>query len=442
MKRQLLKLTSRLLIKNEISFLSDSISDYKILEDFLEKEYRDSPEVIEQLKKDKDPEQQIKSSLQTAIRIGGYNPFKILIIFNSLIKKLNSITQLPTRYDSKKSYELISRIIPRLKEILPKDERENFPNFATIPNGNIGAMAINLSKIHNKFLLFDSHFFLYCHLFTKAFLGIFDWEESRRLKGILPINQSYFLNQILLDPDKTLFNFIDIINCYCVVENLAKTSPWWNSKIHESMLEDVRDEMELFVLAHEYSHVNLGHLQNSLGINSTNFESIEELDLNESQTKELDADLYGFILVTKIMEHENKLKGNPIRYMGIMLFFIASSILSKVQHLIIVENMNNYNGGGGESHPPFQYRKLNLISFIIDTTEDKEERNQILSLLRTLEDIEETLWVNLLPRFKAVLYEQRKWPHDKIFNEIEEEVQEAIDHMLKKKKEFTKEKVY
>jgi hypothetical protein len=202
--------------------------------------------------------------------------------------------------------------------------------------------------------------------------------------------------RIEIDPE-VADRFADIVVTYAVTGSLAETD--FNDllpPVYTTFAELLSTSVQYFVLAHEYAHILLGHLDTTPACKGV-LPAAEAEALAYSWRQEFDADWLGAVLsINALIEHRNR--DVFIGFSGIGLFFDALDVMDRAVALLQTGDENARQLG---SHPPSDLRKQRLRSLLPQMAEDDPaDAGRVRAALKVTEDQEEIirlLWEHTRP---------------------------------------------
>ena len=297
--------------------------------------------------------------------------------------------QLPTRYDSPTQYRLLDGLVTRIKEALKSLEIEvkEFPHYACIPTGLVNARAVLLPTVARPFLLFDSELFLYCHLFAKSFASCLP--VIGRAKHISLSIEPDQVEQRLRGTPKLAERFRDLLHTYATTGATSQSKQYDPESDYVRMMDILRDGMELFVVGHEFGHVQAGHLSeliSQFGLNS------DELAVsNESHRQEHEADLVGLLLTLQAMASSGY--DAALSYVGVELFFISLEFAARSRHIVQHGSESGYAETSSETHPSNSERRAFLRESLSLFIKDEAQVRRSQDMAARYGEIADLLWV-------------------------------------------------
>lgn len=304
-----------------MKYLSDTIQDYRALEDFIA-----SGAVGELLHRERNAVFHVPE-FQTR-----YSPIARGILKHFSIDETQMPVlpeTLPTRFDNPFSYRITESLVKRLKKTCRAIgiETEDFPLFASIPTGVVNAYAANVPGSANKFLLFDSQVFFFCNLWAKA---------VATAHPILAVGESVSTSTDInlvrqhLDRDPEPVVRLKELLYASLNSSPSNAPPYLAHKHHDPLITLLRDSMELFIVAHEFGHVYAGHLGPLLAAIPRSAEGLMEA-ASDAQRMEYEADVIALYLTMQCMADMGF--DAPLSSIGPHLFFSGLDLLaSQDQH--------------------------------------------------------------------------------------------------------------
>lgn len=147
--------------------------------------------------------------------------------------------------------------------------------------------------------------------------------------------------------------------------------------------------MELFIMGHEYSHIRLGHVDETKTVKSSKIPDVEEFAYSWNQ--EYEADRYGALLAIEAMRRLGY--NDSVDYIGADLSLIGFHILSCAERTIETgQEVDVSYDDRSESHPSSNDRRKALTSLLTNQLGKNE-----ISGIHQVEVIIEKLWSDICP---------------------------------------------
>ncbi len=371
----------------KITYLSDSNSDFRCLEDYLSRRKFGKLHDQDVYGAHHNVELMRRFYESVASRLGLAN--------SKFVDSFPTTITLPTRYESPLNYQLLHKLVEQIKNGAKFYEinTANFPYYSSIPTGLVNAQAVNLPCSKHSFLLFDSQLFLYCHLFAKAFaLCIPVVEEGSGYR--FSVDSEEIAARVEKFPE-CIDRLIDLLAALDETEMPGHAKPYIPDMAHSNLGAVFREGMELFVVAHEFGHVYADHLSSILPRVSFPAQSLD--DNNSSHIQEYEADAIGLLLAVTAQARNGF--DLALSYVGTELFFHALEMQEKFSHLMTHGTDENYVGASSETHPSHFARRMTLRGGLRQFFENREDCDAALGLAHQYEEIVNTLWQAVQRRF-------------------------------------------
>lgn len=167
---------------------------------------------------------------------------------------------------------------------------------------------------------------------------------------------------------------LELYTAYIVGRRPTDAKQYWPSPEATHLSNILRDCMELFILGHEYGHLQANHLQTE-SVRFAFGDTEADIELcKRSLMQEAAADWFGFVTLIELM---NKRRFDPFfPAMAVALFFAAlSTVMDMVVHLVSPDaqepepgqELNRFAQHGG-SHPPGLVR-IALLARALEQTD-------------------------------------------------------------------------
>ncbi len=265
-----------------------------------------------------------------------------------ITKQYSNSNLIPTRYDNRIMLGTLNLLIKRLKVSAKrlKFKKVKLPRHSILATGDINAFAYK-PPTGGEFILFDSDFFVFCHLYIKA-LCIYS-----------PSIESLITNQAIPSLTKTSYSrmegvrrMYDLLYKYVEHDDPLKAIPYPVPEELESIIATIRDALELFIVSHEFGHLYGEHFD------ASKVQELKEMlgtDISNNHLKELDADYYGTILSMNDTMDAHKSPG--LAAIPPILFFEALEFRSKFEYLLKNNSLDGYESTSSSTHPSNKIRQ-------------------------------------------------------------------------------------
>lgn len=368
------------------TYLSDTNSDYKCLENYLSNgEFGKLP--------DKESHTLQHDGLNNAailelVRQG--NPeFVSLDSNNEVLNGINDLLDahaLPTRYDAPTSFHLLDSLVKTLRNTVERldIDTKNFPLHATVPTGMINAMVVDLPCSSTPFLLFDSQLFTFCNLISKIYAQCLFPAAGTNFVSVDTIKQT-----IANDPGIAL-RLTGLLDALVRNGRPGTSKPFPVDPRTVRLAHDLCRGMELFIVAHEFGHVYAGHLDTP---NSKLHMSEARSEIPSSHRKEYEADYAALIFTTHALEHEQwdfwQINAS------IKLFFSTLDLINRYADYITNGPNRKFTSKESETHPSNENRKKSIDIAIGELEIPAEQRNLASHHGILIEEATQLLWASI-----------------------------------------------
>jgi len=370
---------------SNIQYLSDTDSDYRMLEEYL------ATGEFGELE-----DQAVYASMTN-------NPTNMAAIFKVVAAKiglkesdyaglLSQTIVLPTRFENPSAYRIVDMLVVAIKNAAKKIgvDVSSFPSYSSIPTGLVNAQAVSFEGATKKFLLFDSQLFHYCNLYAKAF------------SLCLPVKGAgegftFDLDLVSIEHHVKQFpecvkRFVQLLNAMCETGKPGHAEQYFPDDKYLGISSLFRSGMELFVVGHEFGHVYAKHLGEMIAMQSKAM--IGGANLSEEHRQEFEADAIGLIL----MCHAQAEKGYDasLAYIGAELFFHALEMENRFRHALKTGRDAEYTSLPSETHPSHEARRLMLRKHLPSLLDSEAQVNSVLAFAEKYENIVSIIWKEVL----------------------------------------------
>lgn len=310
------------------------------------------------------------------------------------LKEKESV-EMPTDMQGIWQYIIIKGLTDRVLKILSKQNiniKEKIV-IGTLPTGEVNAVAIQVPS-GGFIVALNDGIFLFIHLLAKAVTSFFPFKkEEGKLLSFSTDEKD--INRSLETNRKGHIRFVDVLFSYLVLGD-ARNAEQYFQKTEQRILTDViRNTAEMFIIAHEYSHVILEHSTPAKSLTKTLFHQVKVKKIIRSWKDELNADN----LALQIVLAHNSEQGLDLALsnIGIDFFF---SCLEIVEQAIGISSI--------ASHPSVTIRRECIREWIKETFPERSK--SCLGLAMDFQKLIEELWKINKASFekKASAYESFK----------------------------------
>jgi len=325
-----------------------------------------------------------------------------------VMQKIYSDVKLPTKYENPGFYIVMKDLVRDLEKGMKsirfsKGEtelklNEIFPNvskplFGTMPTGNVNALSRYFDQSDEYLVIFDDELFMYCNLISKVIARAMPVTNKEK-KAISFSNQPEDIKKTIEQNKIILERFKDLVVSYLMKGRPSRAKQYHLENPYGYLSDNLRDGMETFVLAHEYGHIFLGHLNNT----ETTATALAEENAKKiifSWNQELEADTFAITMTLAAMQ--NKGWDIPLSYWGGELLFSSFEIIEKSLAILKYGHDDFYwsggvKGGSVGTHPPGETRRKNLREFML-----KKFDKHSIALGKSAEEAVQILWNETKP---------------------------------------------
>ncbi len=344
------------------------------------------------------PSEELKNSATKKIIGQMKQSLGIDLDFFQLKNYFNDISDIPTKYQSPSNYALLRILVKKIEKVtqehsdtlkkLYKINLVKFPIYGSIPMGDFSAQVVGCGTESEILMLFCEGLFGMANLVCKAVAQCFPETNTDDNQSSFSINIDNVKD--LIKKDKTaMARFTDIILAYSFKHNPYCAKQYIIDRERFRLVELLRNAFEIFVVAHEYAHLCLGHISKESTKRKTDISNDYDRVIY-SWAEELSADLLA-AQITVLSADDPAL--------GMAGIWICFDVMDTLDTLYINDNDERSILQQYSTHPPAQIRKDNIknaienkdcfplletIDFIF--SEFNQFSNRMLQILKTLAD--------------------------------------------------------
>lgn len=306
--------------------------------------------------------------------------------YNRYIEKVNCITeyQNPRQYDTIKKYiDLIDEI---KNDVLDSEKITNrqIPIWGTVNMYQFSAQILPPQDSIGNIILLSSGVMTYALLISKIITKSFPITRNNGEMSI-EIDTDAIISNVEENPEIKL-RFVDLMMSYLLTGQPVKARQYMMERFLNYIATPIIVGFECFIVAHEYSHYLLGHLDkkiyNTEQVISSNLK-VEEIIHNWED--EISADTLGIKLAVKAIE-----KSQLNRDLGLIGIFVCFKSFDLFERLNSISRDDNMEGAiFSETHPPAIRRIQNFMETI---TKD----GNVNYLIHTVDTLINYLWDKML----------------------------------------------
>lgn len=336
-----------------------------------------------------------KTKIESVIKgvMGEINETDVSEVYSALKEHTDSLV-LNTKYQDPYFYDILNNIIRDLEGIKKDifkgmDLNIEMPCFGSV-DYDIFSAEICAPDCNEKLIIISDGLFTFANLISKVIAQVFPLKE-------MDSEQSFSVDidnvQRQIENNKEIkLRFYDLMLACLITGEPPRARQYFIEFRLNWLLEIIRNSFETFVVAHEYSHSILGHLEDKR-INSTS--KIDELKdcefekIVHSWEEEIEADLYGVIMTLAVMG-----KKGVDRYMTMMGIIVCMNSLELFDRIEMLRSGNSTDRKMSRSHPPGWVREALVVQKYFDGEE--------VCLFKTVDTIFSNLWEDFENFFKKL----------------------------------------
>ncbi|MEX2153964.1 MAG: hypothetical protein WD825_11545 [Gemmatimonadaceae bacterium] len=241
--------------------------------------------------------------------------------------------------------------------------------FGSLPSRRVNALALKHRLVPGRFVLFESHFFVFALLFTKAVAYALPFKETAE-GGLTFSTAEEDVERHIRGDGRAIQRFSEALLAYVLDGTPVKAPSYIQEWQPSKAATEFREALEYFVMGHEYGHVLAGHLEIAHGSGALMSFSEEADELVASHQQEFEADWMGLMLTFHALKDRTDL---TLVYTGVELFFtIVELVYRAVAKLSAAEESDRpYTH---DAHPPPEVRLERLAEAVRYLVPNNAER--------------------------------------------------------------------
>lgn len=295
--------------------------------------------------------------------------------------------ELPTRLDSPWAYHQISLLIDQVKETANRLglETGEFPLHATVPTGQVNAMAVKLECSSKTFLLFDSQLLTFCNLVAKLYAQCLAPNEN------FGSGNPKIMRAVIEGTPEIVIRLKRVLEAFFRTGRPGTSPPFPVDTTSASLSHIFRTGMELFVVGHEFGHFYAGHLgkvAQQLNVVAP------DLSFPESHIEEFEADYLALVLTI----HALKKEGYEVRMIvgAIKLFFSTLDLAKRYADFLSYGPNRKFVSEENDSHPSNESRKRAIDQAVEKMFVEEEDVQSAQQFYMLIEQTTDFLWESMV----------------------------------------------
>lgn len=294
--------------------------------------------------------------------------------------------------------EALYRVFPQLSFSGELQKLNGRVTFSTLPTGQVNARTLIVPHTNTYLIVFDPAFFDFLYSISNNFAQAIDPKKAQEgAKQYAVSGREMPLSKAIHYGDPTVTeSFFSTLSAFLGWGLPPPLHPY-DEEIF-SLAEHLRQTGALFIAAHEYSHILLGHVQPS---NANEGRSRHDGPESKTWKQELDADWLACGILDAVLTARRL--PPPVRFMGVHFFFISAMIvdlaltaLQSGQSQQLMNLIKSAEQQPGTTHPVPVLRGANVNLWLQKKYPPLEYRaTQYFAAL--LLQVADSLWVNVEP---------------------------------------------
>lgn len=319
-----------------------------------------------------------------------------LVALEAYIEQLKNAT-LPSIFQEALHFQIIKplfdEIVLAAQALGVKKPAQNII-VASLRTEQVNAVAMRIKATGEFIIAFESQLFSFLNRFTKILTQALPRKDDTDDHFAFSILRKD-VEEYVKENRAILFLFVDLMLSYVVkgtVEKAQNFSLEYPNYINGTHLLNA---VELFIIAHEYSHIVRGHLNNG-GNDEVELCNIQAEQFTRKWEQEFEADTVGLFFTIKSLI--NRGFQPDFDLVGADLFFILQEMVAKAKSIVRYgsEEVTEYS----KSHPPALARRENLRK-AYRMSYNQEQLESAEYLPNALNEILDYLWEETRPYLYA-----------------------------------------
>lgn len=313
--------------------------------------------------------------------------------YSTLEKQLNEVV-LNTKYQDPYMYIVLNDIIQGIERIKADvfkgmDLDIKMPCFGTVEYDMFSA-EICAPNCDEKLIIISNGLFTFANLISKVIAQVFPLEKSNNMQSF-STDIEKILRQIE-DNTEIKLRFYDLMLACLVTREPPRARQYFIDSRLNGLLAIIRESFEVFVVAHEYSHSILGHLEDKKIHSTSKIDDLSDSEIKEiyhSWEEETAADLYGAGITMAIMNRKGI--DRYVSMLGIIVCMNSLELFEKIEMLRLGKPNERKIS---KSHPPGLVKEAVI--------EQQYFKDKDISLFDAIDQIVSNLWQDFSTFFEKL----------------------------------------
>jgi hypothetical protein len=282
-----------------------------------------------------------------------------------------------SRYENPEWFSVVSRIVKEIETVISKMgvlRGKKKIIFGTSATGEINGLAADVDNPEYYIVLIEDGVFGYSNLLAKGIAHMLPLVEGES-GGVRYSTDIAKVEENIKENPALVMRLVDLVLAYVIFGHPHAAEPYLPTKQYLPLTSIWREVMETFVLAHEFGHARLGHLDD---LSQETVVVGESGALLPSWERELEADHFALLVALSVLAARGY--APSLTYAGIEAFFLGLELIERALSLFCGAD---YNGKGDVSHPPAAMR-LAALRIGLDNRLPAEESKSAIALATIL----------------------------------------------------------
>lgn len=300
------------------------------------------------------------------------------ILFKKLVE-IASELKLPIEEQNRSSYAILNRHSENMNKVLKENNLE-LPYdivLGTLPINELNAFVRSFSN-GQLLIALNEGLINFIYLMGRVVASFFTKIDEDNDIDTYSLNEEV-ISEALENNKNGHAKFIETLVLYFAYENLHISSIYYEKDNNKQLSGVLYDNAELFVVAHEYSHIILDHLSPNRELKKRFLDEASSLyQIMRNWNDEYSAD--ALAVQSVLANNRNKLNGWMCGYLGVELCISCLEVIEKF-----------FNIESSETHPSAGMRRVNIQKTLKQLLPPDHSKH-ILNNSKFIQDIISTLW--------------------------------------------------